>query len=92
MSLPTDDEVTQSSYADAGTYMLALKARDDYEEFVVSHVAGDWQEPRQPAERAVEHLLSLVIRTIETVGNKPLADMVLIQQEVEKFRLAAQAG
>ena len=90
MSLPTDNEVAESGYADAGTYLLDLKAQDDYEEFVMSHMAGDWQEPRQPVERAVEHLLTLVIRTVEMSAKKSPADMILTRKEVRKFRAAAR--
>ena len=90
MSLPADDEIAEAGFADAGAYMLALKAQDDYEEFVVSHPAGDWCEPRQPAERAVEQLLALVIRTVETVVNKSPPDMVLSRREVQKYRDATR--
>jgi len=90
MSLPTDNEVAESGYADAGTYLLDLKAQDDREEFVMSHMTGDWQEPRQPVERAVEHLLTLVIRTVEMSAKKSPADMILTRKEVGKFRAAAR--
>ena len=88
MSLPTSKEVAEASFADAGEFMLALKAQDDYEEFAISHLAQEWWQPRQPVECAVEQLLTLIIRTIENVVTA--SDLVLSRKEIKKFREAVR--
>lgn len=65
-ALPFDDEIAEAGCADAGQLLLELQRHPDtYEAFMRDH-AQAWDEaPRQPIDRCVDHLLSLIVHTVE---------------------------
>ena len=65
-ALPFDDEIAEAGCADAGQLILELQRHPDtYEAFMRDH-AQAWDEaPRQPIDRCVDHLLSLIVHTVE---------------------------
>ena len=87
MSLPTDDEVADSGFEDAGEMILTFKATDELDAFVATRPA-DWRQPRQPAARAVEHFLTLAIRTIQ-IHVKAEAGVQLSHKVIHEFREAS---
>ena len=68
MALPTDDDLETTGAADAGEYLLSLHAAapSEYHRFVESR-KGSWQhEPKQKIWRCFEHMMMLIVRTIES--------------------------
>lgn len=67
-ALPTDEALAREGCVDAGALLLRLRKNPDvYRGWVKAH-GRRWDEPLpQPVERAVAHLLMLLIRTIEAV-------------------------
>ena len=65
-ALPTRAELALLGARDAGTFLIELRSNPTgYAAFVKARVRG-WDDPlRQPIHRCLEHLLSLIIRTIE---------------------------
>ena len=90
---PTDAEIEQAGYTDAGEYLLSLLPFPAvYQRFVAEHAAAWDEEPRQPIERCVDHLVSWVVRVVEEAmygvggciaGGK---DLRLTDKEVATFR------
>ena len=90
---PTDAEIDRAGYTDAGEYLLSLQPFSAvYERFAAEHAAAWDEEPRQPIERCVDHLISWVIRVVEgalygvsgcVFGGE---DMRLTEKEVAAFR------
>lgn len=90
---PTDAEIDRAGYTDAGELLLSLQPFPAvYERFVAEHAAAWDEEPRQPIERCVDHLISWVIRVVEgavygvsgcVFGGE---DMRLTEKEVAAFR------
>ena len=90
---PTDAEIKRAGYTDAGEYLLSLQPFPAvYERFVAEHAAAWDEEPRQPIERCVDHLISWVVRVVEEAvygaggcisGGK---DLRLTDKEVATFR------
>ena len=90
---PTDAEIDRAGYTDAGELLLSLQPFPAvYERFVAAHAAAWDEEPRQPIERCVDHLISWVIRVVEgalygvsgcVFGGE---DMRLTEKEVAAFR------
>ena len=74
---PTDEEIRHSEFADGGSYILYLRKEmpANYKRIMEEEAAPWGSPPKLPAERCLEHLLTLIIRTIEaqasatTVGN-----------------------
>ena len=66
-ALPTDAEVDAASCRDAGVFLETLRERDSdaYDTLLRERRVAWGEEPRQPPERCVAHLLSLVVRRIE---------------------------
>ena len=101
-SQPTDNEIVESGFTDAGEYILHLKATSEYDDFCLAHPPLNWQDLEahmknddssdsstltQPPEKLVEHLITLVIRTIEVaVTSGDTADNRLNRIEIDKFR------
>ena len=85
-ALPTSAELDLAGARDAGTFMIELRGNPaGYSAFVKAR-ERNWEDPlRQPIERSVEHLLSLIIRTIET-GTAGSDDMRLTKAELIGFR------
>ncbi len=72
MALPTDQEVTQAGFDNAGEFLADLKANDPtaYTDFVARH-KGAWDKPlRQPIDRQLTHLMDVIM--VE-VGSKKTA-------------------
>jgi hypothetical protein len=68
-ALPTYAELALLGARDAGTFLIGLRAKNPtgYAAFVKARERG-WEDTlRQPIQRCLEHLLSLLLRTIETV-------------------------
>ena len=66
-SLPTDEEVSESGAPDAGAYMANLK-RTNEPAYITKQegMSRKWaQMPDQPMHRCVDHLIYIMIRTIE---------------------------
>jgi hypothetical protein len=85
--LPTDDEIQQGGFEDAGELILELRFGDprSYEEYVRAR-AGRWdEEPEQSMERCVEHLLWVLIRTVEAAAGTGAGDGRLSSREAGSF-------
>eukprot|EP00962_Isochrysis_galbana_P030622 scaffold9933_cov125-Isochrysis_galbana.AAC.4 len=85
--LPTDDEIRQGGFEDAGQLILDLRFGDPraYDAFIRSR-AGRWDEPpTQPMERCVEHLLFVLIRTVEASAGNANGDGRLSSREAGSF-------
>lgn len=81
-ALPTDADIAAARCADAGTYVLQLKDGDtsEYHDFLDTRVAA------QPVWRATEHLINLIIRTIErATGTGASENGKLSAMEVKKW-------
>ena len=89
---PTDTEITKAGCTDAGEYLLSLQPFPTvYARFVAEHRAAWDEEPRQPIERCVDHLISWVVRVVEDalygeVSGHAAQDMILYTKEVAAFR------
>jgi hypothetical protein len=68
-ALPTDDEIGEAGCIDAGDFMLRLRdaqSEDEWlKEYYDVHGCDMTNAPRQPAHRCLNHLLLLIMRTIE---------------------------
>ena len=92
-ALPTDEELEDEGAPDAGEFLLELrKLPDQKKSWLVDH-ARRWDEAlNQPIERAVHHLIMLIVRTVQLVaagkrGKKPPLDRRdIAKQEVIRFR------
>jgi len=87
--LPTDDEVSDNGCSDAGTYIRWLELND---RIALSRLQneracefGQW--PDQPLHRCVDHLIHMIIRTIENTDESGGGSVVLSAAE---FKLWAQ--
>jgi len=75
LALPTDLEVEEAGAADAGEFLLAMQTHSprEYMSFLTTHRpkytdpdGSDYEKHAlQPADRCMEHLLRLIIRTVE---------------------------
>jgi len=85
-SLPTDAEIANAGFADAGQYMNHLKIKDEEAYMkLMSERATPWgHEPPQPIERQVYHMIAIIIRTMEE-GSDGTDDMVLTQREANDW-------
>jgi len=106
MSWPTDMEIEEVGAADAGEFLLAMQADspNSYAAFVESHRpkhqdpdGSDWEKhAEQPIWRCVEHLIKLLVRTIEintsALKNDDAADGVVQANEARKFIRARTSG
>ena len=85
-ALPTDDEIAAAGFSDAGMYMRHLKETDEntYEKMLAARAAPWPGAAPQPIERCVEHIVTIIIRSIEeqTVGAD---DMSLDKKELLEF-------
>jgi len=90
---PSDDEIRDGipgislgGCADAGQFLLGLRAeggKQAHTEFLAARdtEAGD----SQPVWRKLEHLITLILRTVESRGTESGADMKLTKKEVSAF-------
>ena len=85
-ALPTDDEIATAGFSDAGLYMRHLKETDEnaYEKMLAARAAPWPGAAPQPIERCVEHIITIIIRSIEeqTAGAD---DMSLDKKELCEF-------
>ena len=66
-SLPTDAELRASGCSDAGQMLLQMEEADParHKQWCAQHAVAWGAEPPQPPCRCVEHLVMLMIRTVE---------------------------
>ena len=66
---PTDAEIEEAGYTDAGEFLLNLRQFSNvYDRFMATHATSWDQEPRQPIERCVDHLIAWIIRVVAAAG------------------------
>jgi hypothetical protein len=67
-SLPTDEDIQEAGAMDAGDYLITLQEKDPhaYSIFLRERKQSWNTMPRQVAHRCVDHLISVMIRTIES--------------------------
>ena len=99
ISLPTDEEIEEVGATDAGEFLLAMQidSPNSYRSFLESHRpkhkdpdCSDWEKHcLQPIWRCVEHLIKLLVRTIEintsAIKDDEAADGVVQASEASKF-------
>ena len=91
-SFPTDRQIEQAGCADAGHFLLQLQCYPSlHAEFVAEHAQHWYSEPRQPACRCVDHLIALIIRTVEgsTEGSN---NLILTRGEAKAFMARGAAS
>ena len=97
LALPTDLEIEEAGAADAGEFLIALQSSSPqlYADFLHErrprHSMPDCtdfhQHSAQPVWRCVEHLIKIIVRTIEgsTVREPAGADGVVQEDEIARF-------
>ena len=93
--LPTDDEIRTSGFPDAGLFLLDLRYDDEaYEHFLETHNEAAASLSSTPPHRCVEHLLALLVRTIEEGTDVGRDDAQLSAKEMAAFgeRLQGRGG
>ena len=66
---PTDAESEEAGYTDAGEFLRNLRQFSHvYDRFMAKHATSWDQEPRQPIERCVDHLIAWGIRVVAAAG------------------------
>jgi len=87
--VPTDDQATGAGYADGGEMVIALRKSQEYRTWCLSRPQA-WDDALdQPIWRAVHHLLTIFIRTVEDTllgGEEPTACAMLSRRAVDTFR------
>ena len=93
--LPTQEQLFDADCEDAGEFILQMRARPEaYAAFISANALpwDTWHAPHgpelEPVVRRVEHLCSLVVRTIESVvkHGRPSKGGPLKPKDVEFFR------
>lgn len=109
IALPTDEEIEEAGAGDAGEFLLAMRATSPqgYARFVETHRprhtdpdGSDYEaHALQPAHRCVEHLLRVIVRTVEhNVSNTAATEMtrnvdgVVEPSEAAKFLQRRRQG
>ena len=108
VALPTDMEIEEAGAADAGAFLLAMQANAPrtYREFLQTHRpklgdpdGSDYDDVAlQPAERCLEHLIKLLVRTVEhnksatAASDEAAADGLIEEDEAVRFLKRRQAG
>jgi len=66
-ALPTDEEIAEAGYTDAGAYFewLAVADEERYTALLEQRATAWGDEPPQPVERQLDHLMSIILRRIE---------------------------
>jgi hypothetical protein len=87
-ALPTYAELALLGARDAGTFLIGLRAKNPtgYSAFVKARERG-WEDTlRQPIQRCLEHLLSLLLRTIEYgLPSAVTSELTIRHKELVKF-------
>ena len=105
-ALPTDQEIALAESADAGVYLLEMQMEEGgaaWPDFLATHEPPADGEPSggQPVDRALEHLLALMVRSIQlvVVGRRALESnsLELSAEQVRAFhklggRTSSRAG
>lgn len=65
-AMPTDEEVEEYGYADGGEFLLRLKDDDPgaYRDFIELNERQWWERTRQPIDKKISIMLTLVMRTL----------------------------
>lgn len=89
-ALPTDEEVASSSAIDGGAWLLELKRNPaDYLKWITANPASWETPPRQPVDRCVHMLITLIVRIIKQAVSKSDvsvdANLVLDKKEAVAF-------
>ena len=87
-ALPTDEEITAAGFTDAGAYLpwLAVKDEEAYVEMVTTRGVQWGDEPPQPTHRCVDHLLSIIMRKIESAATMDRdSNLAVSDREVRKW-------
>jgi len=106
IALPTDFDIAEAGAADAGELLLAMQAKQPkaFDHFLRSHKpqhsdpdGSDWEaHASQPVWRCVEHLVKLLIRTVEfntsAARDSSVADGVVQADEAAKFLRKRTSG
>lgn len=102
-ALPSDDEVLDAGFADGGDYMIALKLRPSEYTTWLNTWYDEHAEPidermplakaTQPPERALDHLLLLMVRSIESVTTaEEKRDLAVSAGEMRSFNKASSGA
>ena len=90
-ALPTDEEITAGGYMHAGDMLVCLRDDDPpaYKALIRAHANpwGAWAVEgglRQPTCRCVEHVLTMIIHTIE-VSTRGEDDLLLTEKECASY-------
>ncbi len=98
IALPTDEELADAGAADAGEYLLAMRADPKLlARFIEQHKMGWQREPRQATSRCVAHLISYIVHTVEEsllAQEQRVAkeDHELTHEEVTRFEKMRRQG
>lgn len=82
---PTDDEVADAGFKDAGQFLLDLQEQSRQVNILFVNSRSEVGAEHQPIWRKLEHLITLILRIIERRGNASGADMKLTKKEVREF-------
>ena len=65
-ALPTDAEMEEAGFTDAGAYLLwyAIEDEEGYQDMIDARATPWGDEPPQSAERMFDGLMSIIVRTI----------------------------
>jgi hypothetical protein len=87
-ALPTDCEIIAKGADNAGHYMKMLEEEEPglVLAFKTARKTALGGEPRQPVDRCVDHLISIIIRSVEST--KGSGDMNLTESEMSAFAKA----
>ena len=84
-ALPTDEEIAESGYGNAGTHLInmAAVAPEAYERLLQER-AVEWGQPPQlqPIERCVEHVCHMMIVHCQGGSERTAKDFALSQRQV----------
>ena len=84
-SWPTDEELSAAGFNDAGAYILWLRKTDLERYQSMLERKDDSETVPLPAARCVEHLATLMIRSVETHISDTEGDMQLTPKEVKAW-------
>lgn len=101
VALPTDLELEEANAADAGEFLLAMQTHSpiEYQSFLSTHRprhqdhdGSDYAaHALQPSERCLEHLIKLIVRTVQTNTSHSASkdilalDRTVVDSEAAKF-------
>ena len=107
IALPTDEEIEEAGAVDAGDFLIAMQRSSPvaFKEFQTTHKpkhiwpdCTDWVKSKnqQPVFKCVEHLLKLIVRTVEyntsALRDESMADGAIDESEIDRFVRLRQSG